>query len=120
MTDTDAPTPVGRMEWERLVRRADLPLATKAIGYTLAQYSNKAGGSAHPGVARLARVCRVDEKTVKRHLTALREAGFLVRKQEDQWRRRVALGIADDYQLTAPVDYLERSTYLDPDEQVQA
>lgn len=118
MTAIEEPTPVGRNEWERLIRRARLPLATKAIGYTLAQYATaKTGADAHPGVARLARVCCVDEKTVKRHLTALREAGFLVRKQEDKWRRRVALGIADDYQLTAPADYLDRPDYLDPNEQ---
>lgn len=116
----EAPIPVGRFEWEACLRRADLAPLTKLLAYTVAQYATtKSGANAHPGVSRLARVCRVDEKTVKRHLTVLRETGFLLRAQEDHWRRRVALGIADTYQLTVPRDFTERSTYLDPDERAR-
>lgn len=104
MVDTDdAPVtrPMSRFDWERVVRRARaLPLATKGVAYTLATYADDDGGGIFPGEQRLAAVCGIGERMVRKHVAALRAAGLL----EHVSRANRAAGRADVHRLAVPVD----------------
>lgn len=110
--------------WVRIVRRAELGFGVgkKRVGSDTVQhvaliavtYGNPDGTRIRPSVARLARVCRKDEKTVRLCLARLREVGLLVRVFEGSSAGRSAK--ADEYRLAIPADLMDRIAMLDPDE----
>lgn len=112
-------------EWVRILRRAELGFGTgkKRIGSNIVQhvammactYGNPDGSRIRPGLARLARVCRLDPETVRRCLTRLRELGLFRRTFEGSKTGRAG-GKSDEYQLEIPEDLAERVAMLDPDE----
>jgi hypothetical protein len=108
--------PMSRFEWERVLRRASLPPATKLVGFVLATYANKTGGSIRPGVQRLVDVTRQSRRTVMRALEHLRKVGLVERTFKGSSGGRRAL--ADEYRLTCPVDLLDRMDLLTPNDQV--
>jgi Helix-turn-helix domain len=66
-----------RFEWERALRDADVPPGMKLTLFALGTYMNGDGGSAYPGVARLARNVGHSHRTVRRHLSQARHDGWL-------------------------------------------
>ncbi|WP_409141920.1 helix-turn-helix domain-containing protein [Cellulosimicrobium sp. RS] len=113
MTDDVAPLP--RFEWERVVRRARaLPLATKGVAYTLATYASDDGRRIFPGEQRLALVCGVSPRMIRKHIATLRAAGLLELVSRADRRH----GRADEHRLTVPTDdeKLAALDLLDPDE----
>lgn len=94
--------PCGRFEWERVVRRADLPMRLKLVALTMATYADSDGSRVRPGVDALAAVTGQGESTVRRLVTALRESGFL--ELVARGGGRAGRGRAAEYRLTLPSD----------------
>lgn len=106
---------MSRFEWERLIRRLDLSFSTASLGLFLATYAEDDGSRIFPGNERLAKVAGVGLATVKRHMNKLRDMGLIVRVKHGNRHA----GQADEYQLTVPVELLERVSLLDPGEQIR-
>lgn len=107
----EGPQPMGRFDWERIVRRASMPGSAKFLALTLATYASKDGTRVLPGEQRLARVMGVAPRTIERGFKWLRENEFVtLTKKGNRHQGRV-----NEYRLTVPSDVLERLT-LDPDE----
>ncbi len=112
-------------EWVRILRRAELGFGEgkKRIRSNIVQhvammactYGNPDGTRIRPGIARLARVCRLDPETVRRCLARVRELGLFRRVFEGSKAGRAG-GKSDEYQLAIPDDIAERVPLLDPDE----
>jgi hypothetical protein len=100
-TGNSLPVVTTPLPWLRAVRRTKMPLARKGLALALATYANKDGTNAHPGEARLAADCGINEQSVRRHLAALRDAGLIVRtfRASTTGKRNMA----DSYDLTVPV-----------------
>lgn len=107
--------PCTRFDWERILRRCRIPLATKAVGFVLAQYGDVHGRHIRPGTDRLAAICDMGERTVRRHLQALRDLGLIVRVRGGGGCGGVRQQAAE-WRLSVPADLLARVDMLDPDE----
>jgi hypothetical protein len=123
---------VGRFEWERLIRRLRLGFysgktkdpkrwvrasTVQQVALAAATYGNLDGTRIRPPVKRLARVCELDEKTVRICLQRLRRVNLL--EQVSPARspgRSGGPGRAAEYRMTYPEDLLDRVAYLDPEE----
>lgn len=103
--------PVERYDWERTVRRVRMNPSTKLVALALASYANRDGTSAYPGAAKLAAVTGLTERTVRTALASLRDLGLLHRVREGRRAGRAAL--ADEHDLTRPVDLIDRVHMLD-------
>ncbi len=114
MTGEDSPIGVGRYEWERIVRRCVLPTPIKTVAAYVAQYANADGSRIYPGVARLAAVTGLSERSVRGALTTLRDLELLTRTRKGSSLGRQAL--TDEHRLTRPADLDRRVHMLDPDE----
>lgn len=102
---------MSRFDWERVVRRVDLPLATKGVALLLATYADDKGRKVHPGEDRLSRVTGINVRNTRRHVAKLRDLGLITRVS----RSNRMLGKADVYRLTVPLDMSELGL-LDPEE----
>lgn len=103
--------PMDRFEWERIVKRVQMPSGAKFLALMLATYADQDGTRVRPGVERLARVMCVSEPTVKRSLSTLRNLGLVERtKQGNRYAK-----LADEYRLTVPSTLFDQPM-LDPDE----
>lgn len=81
--------------WTRTVLEAGLTPTEQAVAHALASYADHAGGSVRPGVANLAAVVGVSERTVSRALVIIRHRGLVERtSRSDRFR-----GLADVYRL---------------------
>ncbi|MFE4078526.1 hypothetical protein [Paenarthrobacter sp. YIM B13468] len=110
--------PIGRFEWERLIRRAILkPSSVKLLGLVMATYASADGTRVRPGQRRLANVMGTSVSTVERGQRALESYGFveMTYKGHSAGRGRSG-GYASEYRLTVPSDLLERIPMLDPEE----
>lgn len=94
--------PMDRFEWERIVRRVQMPKGTKYVAIMLATYADRDGTRVRPGVEGLALVMCVSEPTVKRGMSDLRKLGFI--KLTKRGNRHTHQ--ADTYRLTVPVNLL--------------
>lgn len=104
------PTPCGRFEWERIIKRAPMPKGCKYLALTLATFAGTDGHNIRPSVRRLALEMEVSERTVIRALGWLRDEDWIAKtRQGNRW-----LGKTNEYQLTLPPGVLER-LHLDPD-----
>jgi hypothetical protein len=109
--------PVGRYEWERLVRRARLPKPVKLLALVLATYADPDGSRVRPGLPVLSAVTGDSERHVSRLLTTLTdELGLL--ELVARGGGRGGKGRASVYRLTVPVDLLERIPLLMPNDQL--
>ena len=117
--------PVGRFEWERLVRRVRIPAdvdgvkipkpsVMRTVALTLASYANADGSRVRPGLPRLAAVTQLSKSSVSRAVTALRSLGLVERVVCGSANGR--RGWSDEYRLTVPADLLEVMELLPPDE----
>ena len=114
MSDDDHLIDMGRYEWERVVRRCVLPSPVKTVAAYLAQYANANGSKVYPGVARLAAVTCLSERSVRGALTTLRDLALITRTRKGSSLGRQAL--TDEHKLTRPDDLMRRIHMLDPDE----
>jgi Helix-turn-helix domain len=105
----------GRYDWERIIRRCDLPSTTKLVAMMAATYANLDGTRVFPGTARLAAVCNLSERAVRAALGNLRDVGLIVRDVKGGMRGTKAY--ADVYHLAIPADLLDRIDMLGPDEE---
>lgn len=103
--------PTDRFEWERIMRRVEMPSGVKYLGLMLSTYADSDGSRVFPGVEKLSLVMCVGTATVKRSLGVLRDLGFVERVR--QGNRHA--GLADEYRLTIPSDLLSMRL-LNPDE----
>lgn len=107
--------PIGRYEWERLVRRARLPKPLKLLALVLATYADPDGSRVRPGLPVLASVTGDSERNVGRLLRVLvDELGLLT--QTARGGGRGGKGRASVYRLTIPVDLLDRLEMLSPED----
>jgi DNA-binding transcriptional ArsR family regulator len=65
---------------------------------TMLDYADQYGKNAYPGVARLANDCDMTERTVQRHLSNLRDGGYLVEESRGG-RGRDGRGRASVYRI---------------------
>ncbi|NEW42754.1 helix-turn-helix domain-containing protein [Nocardia cyriacigeorgica] len=103
--------PVDRFEWERIVRRMQMPHGAKYLALMLATYADGDGSRIRPGVERLSLVMCVTDRTVKRSLSVLRELGLIALTKKGNRHAKQA----DEYRLTVPATLLDHSM-LDPAE----
>ncbi|MCI0686490.1 MAG: helix-turn-helix domain-containing protein [Sporichthyaceae bacterium] len=104
--------PLGRFDWERLLRRVRMPQETKGLALLLATYGDDKGESIHPGEPRLAVDWGRDERTIRRHIEALRDTYGLihrVRRGGGPNRR------ADEYRLVYTPELIEGRWIEDPE-----
>lgn len=107
--------PIGRYEWERLVRRARLPKPVKLLALVLATHADPDGSRVRPGLPVLASVTGDSERNVRRLLALLvDELGLL--RQVARGGGRGGKGRASVYRLTIPVDLLDRLEMLSPED----
>lgn len=101
-----APRPVGRYEWEAILRRAVLHKDVKYIGFLLATYADPDGSRVRPGALELSAAAGQSEATVRRRVRELRTLGLL--EQVARGGGRGGIGKAAEYRLTLPLDLLEQ------------
>lgn len=121
MTTPDISTvelvPTDRFEWERLVRRispASMPFELKGYAVLLGTWADPDGSRVRPGEPRLANITGKDKRTIRRWTAALRKLGLLAVARRGGGRG--GRGTTTEYQLTIPVDLLDRLEMLDPDD----
>lgn len=102
---------VDTFEWQRILRRVQIPPGCKYLGLMMATYANGDGTHILPGIERLARVMNVSEPTVKRALKELRQLGLVERVKQGNRHAK----LADEYRLTMPSNVLDLPM-LDPEE----
>lgn len=97
-----AQAPRSKMEWYKHASRAaqDLSHAEFRVLMAVASYSDKMGGSAHPGKERVATDTGIHAKNVQKHLRALEDQGWLLVRQIGG--NALFRGAATVYQLGAP------------------
>ena len=100
----------GRFEWERIVRRLELPMRVKFTAVMLATFADADGSRVRPGVDVLAAVTGQGASTIRKQLTGLQEYGLLTLVSRGGGRS--GRGKAHEYRLTVPVDLLARVPML--------
>lgn len=110
VTTEQGPQTCGRFEWERIVRRLELPMRIKYTAMVVATYADADGTRVRPGVEMLAAVTSQGASTVRRQLTALIEYRLLA--QVSRGGGRAGRGRATEYRLTVPIDLHERVPML--------
>lgn len=107
---------LGVFEWNKVVRRCNLPTATKAVGFLMAQYATpKTGADIKVGQARIARESGMSKRNVQRHTAALEKSGLLFCLS-----RGTNVGLKDatsEYRLTALAALVEQIGAT-PDDQI--
>jgi hypothetical protein len=109
----DASHPVGRYEWERIIRRAVMPKAVKYVALILATYADADGSRVRPGIDVLAAVAGEGQSTVRKRVAELRTTYGLL-DVVSRGGGRNGSGKAAEYRLVMPVDLLERVEMLPP------
>lgn len=117
--DDDDPTALRRFDWERLVKRARMSPSTKLVALTIATYADKGGNRMYPGVAKLAAVTGLSDKTVRTALRVLRDDLWLIERTYEG-SRNGRRGLADEYRLRRPHDIEQRTHMLDPTESLKS
>ncbi|PRY35285.1 hypothetical protein [Umezawaea tangerina] len=108
--------PEGRFNWERVVRRIEMPKALKLVALLLATTADADGSRVKPGYPLLGAWTGDTERNVGRLVKKLRDLGLL--NQVSRGGGRGGEGKTAVYQLTLPSDLLDRVTLLDPDGRV--
>lgn len=109
-----ATRPASRFDWERVIRRANLPTTTKLVALLMATYADEDGTSIHPGEELLSRVVGINTRNTRTHVTKLRKVHLLMLvSRADRFRGR-----ADEYRLVVPTseEGLAALDLLDPSE----
>jgi len=90
--------PLGRFDWERVIRSFEVDPTTKLVALMAATYAGKKGNHVRPGEQLLATDCGLGASTVRKHLARLVTLGLLdlVSRGGGPNRR------ASEYRLVAP------------------
>lgn len=104
--DPNAPRPVGRYEWEAIIRRLNLSMKTSYVALVMATYADPDGTRIRPTAPELAAAARMGESTVARYVRELRNAGLIVKTRRGGGRN--GTGRPNEYRLTVPLDLLEK------------
>lgn len=107
--------PMGRYEWERLIRRAALPQTVKLLAFVLASYADPDGSRVRPGNDVLASVLDLSSRSVRRLMNELTDRYGLLQLVM-RGGGRGGQGRTTVYRLTIPTDLLERVELLPPTE----
>lgn len=89
--------------WRSAICDSDLSPTVRHVALTLSLYMNEMGGSAYPGAERLARNTGLAERTVRRDLGQLVEAGWL--RIEEHGGLRGKRRTANRYVATTPASH---------------
>lgn len=106
--------PVGRFEWERLLRRIVMPWRVKSFALLLSTYADPDGSRVRPGQRALAAIISTTDRTVRRLLDDLSAYGLI--EQVSRGGGKGHSGRTAAYQLTIPTDLMERVELLSPAE----
>lgn len=68
-----------RFRWEHAIRESDLPPSTRHVLLTMATYMDRDGMNCYPSQEELGRACGMTSRTVRRHVDAAIEAGWLLK-----------------------------------------
>jgi DNA-binding Lrp family transcriptional regulator len=83
----------GRLEFERAIRRSDLPPPSRHLALTIATWADMDTGIIperyQPSLSTLAEATGLNRATVQRHLDRLETDGWIVRDRPDQKKARV-------------------------------
>lgn len=105
--------PIGRYEWERLVRRIVMPQQHKLVALLLSTWADPDGSRVRPGIELVAASIGRSERTAAAVIRSLcRDWGLL--EQVTRGGGRGGSGKTADYRLTLPTDLLDRHVLLDP------
>lgn len=114
--DPDTTRPVGRYEWENVLRRLSDPKQfsdeLQHAGLMLATYADPDGTRVRPGEREFCAALRCSESTVRRRLRQLVKLGFV-----QMTARGGGAGPgrrSSEYRLTLPVDLLDRFAVREP------
>lgn len=128
-----APGPnwVGRFEWERLIRQCRLGFfegktkdprrwvshaSVQHVALMLATFADMDGTRIKPSVAMVARVCEMDERTVRTCIHRLRGLELLTQVRPARSPGRGGgEGKPAVYRMSVPADLLKRVAHLDGD-----
>lgn len=102
----NAPRPVGRYEWESVLRRVSLPDDLMLAALLLGTYADPDGTRVRPGEPELAAALGKSKATARRRVSALQEMGFVRLVSRGGGRGPGAR--ASVYRLTLPIDLLDR------------
>lgn len=94
---------IGRFEWERRLRDSRTVIGNQMfVLLALGTYMDADGTNARPGVLKLAVECGLNEKTVRRHLSASVGQGWLALLRRGH---RLGDGTAEasEYAATVPI-----------------
>lgn len=97
---SDAPRPVGRFDWERLVMRAEIPTHLKTLALVIATHANRDGTNIRVGRQLLADILDASEHTVSVNRQTLVSMGFL--ELVKRGGGRAGDGTVNVYRLTDP------------------
>jgi hypothetical protein len=114
VSDDEDDSKTSRYEWERWVRRCNIPSSSKLVAFVMATYAARDGSRIFPGVARLAATTGLSERTVRTALGNLRNVGLIERVYPGG--RRGQMAFADVHRLVIPADLMDRVPMLNPDE----
>lgn len=106
--------PLGRYEWERLLRRIVMPPQHKLVALLLATWADPDGSRVRPGTALLAASMGRSQHTASNVMRSLRREWGLI-EQVSRGGGRGGNGKTATYRLTIPTDLLDRYVLLDPD-----
>lgn len=97
-----------RFEWERALRRADLPATRKHVLMTLSTFANKAG-EARPSQETIAEAAGLSVRAVGGHVRAALDDGWIVRTRKGRGAGdNRGKAMASEYLLTIPVSTVNR------------
>lgn len=105
--------PIGRFEWERIIRRIRMPKPLKFLALLLSTYADPDGTRVRPGVVELMEDTGDGDRHVRRLLGQLRDEYGLI-QQVSRGGGRGGKGKAATYRLTIPADLLERCLVRNP------
>ncbi|MBX9243423.1 helix-turn-helix domain-containing protein [Actinotalea ferrariae] len=97
---SDGAPALSKLSWQKKLRGADLTHAEYRVLMTIASYTDKHLGNAHPGWARIAADACVREKTAKDAVRALMTKGWL--RLTSAGGNQYGKGVANTYALTVP------------------
>jgi DNA-binding transcriptional ArsR family regulator len=104
---------MGRLEFERAIRRSDLPSPSRHLALTLATWANISSGiipdDYQPSLSTLEEATGLSRKTVRTHLDILEDTGWVERDRPDPAKAR-AEGARTFYTLHIPPGVAGRGT----------
>jgi hypothetical protein len=106
--------PIGRYEWERLVRRIVMPERHKLVALLLSTWADPDGSRVRPGMPLLAAARGKSERSTSNIVRSLAHYWGLI-EQVSRGGGRGGRGKTAEWRLTMPTDLLDRHVLLGPD-----